>query len=152
MKYAVEPLTDSLIEELRPFWNEQYEELSNVKGVIRLDPDIDQLKMLHDSNTLFIVTVRKENELIGYLFWLIFNHLHFTGVLHAIADLYHITKSERGNGAGKAMFEYAINFCSEKGVKRVLLGEKTEHAHSMLIESFGFKRTEQFYQLVLDND
>ena len=152
MKFAVEPLTDDLISELRPLWDEQYEELSNVKGVIRLNPDIEQLKMLDDVGTLVIITVRSEEKLIGYLFWLIFSHLHFTGVLHAIADLYHVTKAERGSGIGRNLFEYAINVCKERGVKRVLMGEKTEHNHSRLIESFGFEKTEQFYQLVLKND
>ena len=152
MKYALETFTDELVEELRPLWEEQYEELSNVKGVIKLDPDIDQFNMLQDSDVLKVITVRKDGKLIGYLFWLIFSYLHFKDVLHAIADLYTITKEERGNGAGRGLFEYAINFCKEQGVKRILLGEKTEHNHSELIESFGFMRTEQYYQLVITND
>ena len=63
MKYALETFTDELVEELRPLWAEQYEELSNVKGVIKLDPDIDQFNMLQDSDVLKVITVRKDGNL-----------------------------------------------------------------------------------------
>jgi L-amino acid N-acyltransferase YncA len=152
VKFAVEPLFPDLIEEVKPYIDDQYEELSNVKGVIKLDLDLEQFKLLEDSGVLKVVTARKDGVLIGYIVWLLFPHLHFKGVLHAIADLYHITKSERGKGTGREMFEYGINFCKESGAKRILMGEKTHHKHSKLLESFGFEMTEQFYQLVMEND
>jgi L-amino acid N-acyltransferase YncA len=149
VKFAVEPLFPDLIEEVKPLWDEQYEELSNVKGLIPLDPDIEQFQAIEDEDILTVVTVRKEGKLVGYFFLLIYPSLHFKGVLTASADLYHVTKDERGSGIGKALFEYAINICKDKDVKRMLVGEKTESPHSKLIESFGFTRIEQFYHKVL---
>ena len=152
MKFAVEKLFPDLIHEFVPYVSDQYEELSNVKGQIPLDLDIDQFRLLEESGILRMITARNEGKLIGYVVWLIFPHLHFKGVSHAMADLYHVAKSERGKGTGRAMFEYAINYCKGSGVRRILMGEKIAHPHSKLLESFGFEMTEHFYQLVVEND
>jgi L-amino acid N-acyltransferase YncA len=151
VKFAVEPLFPDLIEEIKPYVDDQYEELSNVKGQIPYELDLDQFKMLEDTGALKVVTAR-DGKLVGYVIWLLFPHLHFKGVLHAAADLYHVTKSERGKGTGRAMFEYSINFCKEIGVRRILMGEKMKYKHSKLLESFGFELTEQFYQLVIGQE
>lgn len=147
---AVESLFDGLVEEIQPLWQEQYDEISGYKpDVIRLAPDYVRLRKLEDAGSFVAITCRNHGDLIGYFFWIIMPHLHYRETLTAQGDVYFIRKDFRAMGAGRKMFEFALRACKERKVKRVILGCKVEHDHGPLLESFGFKHFENFYDLIL---
>lgn len=147
---AIEPLFPDLVKEIQPLWREQYEEISGCDpDVIVLDPDYVRLREMEKIGAFVPITCRVDGELIGYFFWLITPHLHYRKSLTAQDDVYYIQPLHRNLGAGRKMFEFAMQVCRDRKVKRVLLSCKVSHDHGQLIEAFGFKHFENLYELIL---
>jgi len=147
---AVEPMFPDLVIEMQDLWQEQYEELCEHGDVIPLKPDYVRLKKLEKEGYTRWITCRDRNGvLVGYFFWIIMPHLHYRETLTAQADVYFVTKPARSKGAGCKLFDYAINVCRELGVVRIIIGCKIQHDHGSMIEAFGLKHFENFYDLIL---
>jgi GNAT superfamily N-acetyltransferase len=69
------------------------------------------------------------------------HNLSHLGAPSAIVEDVVVAPSLQGNGIGKAMMQFALGLCRDKGCYKLMLSSnaKREHAHAFY-ESLGFER------------
>ena len=81
------------------------------------------------------------DEIVGTFALLVMHNLGHLGAPSAIVEDVVVVPSLQGNGIGKAMMQFALGLCRDKGCYKLMLSSnaKREHAHAFY-ESLGFKR------------
>ena len=146
--YQVEEYADC-IEEIVPHLQAHYDELSVTKNGYPLDPNWELYSKLGREGTLKVVTCRKDEELIGYIFFLLHYNLHYRTMLVAMEDLYYLKKEERKGRTGIRLFKYAEEYLKSLGVNRVILGTKVHQDNSRLFEYLGYTFFEKLHSKML---
>jgi len=139
---------ESCIEEIKPYYNEHYNELSVTKEYA-LDPDYESYSNLARMELLKVITCRKNSVLIGYIYFILSKNLHYKTMLIASEDLYYLTKSERKGRVGIDMFKYAETYLRSIGVNRVMFSTKVHLDNSRLLEYLGYSFIEKMYSKLL---
>jgi GNAT superfamily N-acetyltransferase len=95
-------------------------------------------------------TAREDNgNLVGYISFLISDHLRYKSWKYAQSDVYFVDQSTRGQGIGRQLFEEAEAWLKSLGVKSVIIQEKVKNPHEQLFTSLGFTLLEKLYEKVL---
>jgi GNAT superfamily N-acetyltransferase len=81
------------------------------------------------------------DEIVGTFALLVMHNLSHLGAPSAIVEDVVVAPSLQGNGIGKAMMQFALGLCRDKGCYKLMLSSyaKREHAHAFY-ESLGFER------------
>lgn len=97
-RFALEPCSFELIEELIPLLHVHYKTVAHYQD-IALDPDYDGYLKLHELGMLRIFTAREETgSLIGYAIFFVRPNLHYRKSLQAVQDVLFIHPEKRGFG------------------------------------------------------
>jgi GNAT superfamily N-acetyltransferase len=145
--YQEEKYSDC-IEELKRLYPEHYEELSVTK-TIPLEPAYDVYLQLENNGVLKAVTCRKDNELIGYILFIVTPHLHYKSCLTAVEDIYFLKKEHRKGRIGIKLFQFAEEYLKSLHVNRVIFGTKVHLDNSKLFEYLGYSFFEKLYSKLL---
>ena len=145
--YQVEKFSDC-IEEIKPHLQEHYEELSVTK-TFPLDPDWDAYKKTEEENRVFVVTCRKDGELVGYIIYFIVYNIHYRTMIMAVEDIYYLAKAERKGRVGIKLFKFAEQALKAIGVNRVVYGTKIHLDNSKLFEYLGYTIFEKLYSKMI---
>jgi len=146
--YQVERWND-VQPELEPFAEIHWQEIALNHNEVPLDMDWDRYKELDNSGVLHLVTVRSEEEIIGYHISIINGHLHYKSTLHAFVDLYFVAKEHRNGRVGLKMFQFTEKKLKELGVKKIITGTKTHFNHTRLFEYLEYSNTEIVFTKLL---
>ena len=102
-----------------------------------------------DSNN-HILSLKKENELVGTLQLSFLDNLTFSGSRRAQIEGVRIKKNYRGTGLGKIFLKEAISLAKEGGAKIVQLTTNKERKEThYFYEALGFKGTHTGFKLYL---
>ncbi len=134
--------------ELAPILPAHYEELCVTKD-FSLEPDFAAYDRLHKAGFLRAVTCRSNEELVGYIIFIIQPHLHFCSCITAFEDLYYVKKEHRKGRTGIRLFQYAEKVLKEAGVKRIIMHTKVHMDNSRLFEYLGYKNTDKLFSKLL---
>ncbi|HWH60178.1 MAG TPA: GNAT family N-acetyltransferase [Terriglobales bacterium] len=110
-------------------------------------PDIDteRYKQLSDLGILFILTVRCDVKLVGYLVALLMPHLHYKSAgTMALIDLYYVRPDYR-SGTGTRMFMRFESEMRKCGVVQLLGSCKVHLDHSKLFQAMGWQHTDHTF-------
>lgn len=138
-------LLDNIIDEMIPLTEQHYNEIDHYlqRNKCSLDPDYDKYFLIEESGGLQIVTAREDdNRLIGYVFYLVDTHAHYSGVTFGYCDILFVDPGYRNSGVASEMLLYA-----EKniGCDYMTLSEKPGHEFPRLISSLNYELLETTY-------
>jgi len=136
------------IDEFEKLFPEHYEELCVTKE-FSYEPDYEAYKRMAQAGMLRCITCRNDEQLIGYIIFIVTPHLHYKSCMTAIEDLYFVTKSFRKGRVGIMLFKYAEKVLKERGVKRIVMHTKVHLDNSKLFEYLGYKMTDKVFSKML---
>jgi GNAT superfamily N-acetyltransferase len=136
------------IESLKGILPEHYDELCVTKD-FPLMPDYEAYGRLHVAKMLRCITVREDNELIGYAIFIVYPHLHYRTCLTAFEDIYFLKKEYRKGRLGLRMFQFAEQVLKDEGVDRIVMHTKIHMDNSSLFEYLGYKMTDKLYTKII---
>ena len=114
-------LRDGLDDLARAHWRE----VGVHQDEIPYAPDYEKFQELEDAGMFRILSVRKDDLLIGYSGFMIQPHLHYKTKLHALNDVIYVDKAERGYPGIRLILE-AENKLIAMGIRRILYHSKTD--------------------------
>jgi GNAT superfamily N-acetyltransferase len=138
----------AFVEELKELFPLHYEELCVTKD-FPLAPDYDAYKRLAEAGMLRCITVRADDEVIGYAIFIIQPHLHYMTCKTAFEDIYYIRPDYRKGRIGIRLFKYAEEVLKGIGVNRIIMHTKIHMDNSKLFEYLGYKWTDKLYTKIL---
>ena len=145
--YQSEKFGDFL-EEMKPILEFHYEELC-VNKKFPLNPDYSRYLKLQEIDLLSCTTCRLDNELIGYIIFFIYPHIHYMDCLIAYEDVYYVKKEHRQGRVGLKLFTESEKILKDRGVNRTILSCKTHQDHTKLFEHLGYKFYEKHFTKML---
>lgn len=146
---AEDPAT--FIEELKLIIPEHYDELCVTKD-FPLMPDYEAFGRLYVAGMLRCMTVREDNQLIGYAIFLVQPHLHYKTCKTAFEDMYFLKKEYRKGRVGIRLFQFAEDVLKKDGVNRVIMHTKIHLDNSRLFEYLGYRLTDKLYTKILSTE
>lgn len=138
----------AFVEEMKTLFPLHYDELCVTKD-FPLTPDYDAYKRLADAGMLRCVTVRADEEMIGYAIFIVQPHLHYMTCKTAFEDIYYIRPDFRKGRVGIRLFKYAEEVLQRIGVNRIIMHTKIHMDNSKLFEYLGYKLTDKIYTKIL---
>lgn len=138
----------AFVEEMQVLFPLHYEELCVTKD-FPLAPDYAAYKRLADMGMLRCITVRADEEIIGYAIFFIQPHLHYMTCKTAFEDLYYIRPDYRKGRVGIRLFKYAEEVLKGIGVNRIIMHTKIHMDNSKLFEYLGYKWTDKLFTKIL---
>jgi len=138
----------AFVEELEKLFPLNYEELCVTKD-FPLAPDYDAYRRLAEAGMLRCITVRADEEVVGYAIFIIQPHLHYRTCKTAFEDIYFIRKEYRKGKIGIRLFQYAEQVLRGIGVQRIIMHTKVHLDHSRLFEYLGYKWTDKLFTKIL---
>lgn len=138
----------AFVEEMKILFPLHYEELCVTKD-FPLTPDYDAYKRLADAGMLRCITVRADEEMIGYAIFIVQPHLHYMTCKTAFEDIYYIRPDFRKGRVGIRLFKYAEDVLQRIGVNRIIMHTKIHMDNSRLFEYLGYKLTDKIYTKIL---
>lgn len=138
----------AFVEEMKILFPLHYEELCVTKD-FPLAPDYDAYKRLADAGMLRCITVRADEEVIGYAIFIVQPHLHYMTCKTAFEDIYYIRPDFRKGRVGIRLFKYAEEVLKRIGVNRIIMHTKIHMDNSKLFEYLGYKWTDKLFTKIL---
>jgi GNAT superfamily N-acetyltransferase len=138
----------AFVKEMEVLFSLHYEELCVTKD-FPLIPDYDAYKKLADAGMLRCITVRADDEVIGYAIFIIQPHLHYMTCKTAFEDIYYIRPDFRKGRVGIRLFKYAEEVLKGIGVNRIIMHTKIHMDNSTLFEYLGYKLTDKLFTKIL---
>lgn len=132
------------VSEIERLFPEHYEELCVTKE-FPFEPDWDCYRFMAERGSLRVITVRADDELVGYMVFIVRPHLHYKSCLTASEDLYYLRKDMRQGRIGLRMFKYAEEALTRIGVQRIIIHTKVHLDNSRLLEYLGYKFTDKLF-------
>jgi len=137
------------IEALKGVLPEHYDELCVTKD-FPLMPDYEAYGRLHVAGMLRCITVREDNELIGYALFIVHPHLHFKSCITAFEDIYFLKKEHRKGRVGIRLFQFVEDVLKKEGVHRIIMHTKIHMDNTRLFEYLGYKLTDKLFTKILE--
>ena len=136
------------VDEFEKLFPEHYEELCVTKE-FPYEPDYEAYKRMATAGMLRCITCRNDEQLIGYIIFIIGPHLHYKSCLTASEDLYFVKKEFRKGRVGIMLFKYAEKVLKERGVQRIIMHTKVHLDNSRLFEYLEYKMTDKVFTKML---
>jgi GNAT superfamily N-acetyltransferase len=137
------------IEALKGVLPEHYDELCVTKD-FPLMPDYEAYGRLHVAGMLRCITVREDNELVGYALFIVHPHLHYKSCITAFEDIYFLKKEHRKGRVGIRLFQFAEDVLKKEGVHRIIMHTKIHMDNTRLFEYLGYKLTDKLFTKILE--
>jgi GNAT superfamily N-acetyltransferase len=137
------------IEALKGVLPEHYDELCVTKD-FPLMPDYEAYGRLHVAGMLRCITVREDNELIGYALFIVHPHLHYKSCITAFEDIYFLKKEHRKGRVGIRLFQFVEDVLKREGVHRIIMHTKIHMDNTRLFEYLGYKLTDKLFTKILE--
>lgn len=105
---------------------------------------------MQDEGMLQLYTARIKEELVGFVMYLIYPHLHHRTHIVATCDTLAVRPKHRGKGIGRALMEYAEPLLKRHEVKSIIHQFRTCYTARPLFPKLGYKLIEYGYLKELD--
>lgn len=153
MKFAREPYSEKLVQEMRPLWDEHFREIS-MNQDIPLDPDLGAYSRMDKSGVLRIFTARVgagwESTLVGYNVFIVATNPHYKGSLQANQDILFLDPEVRKGLVGYKFLKWCDNELRKEKVQVVYHHIKADHNFGAMLERMGYRQTDLIYSKRLD--
>lgn len=144
MNYQIESIKD-LKNEIQPLFKKHWEEIALNQDKVKLNPDWDTYYKIQDIGMLTCFTAREDNNLVGYFFVIVNNHLHYADTSMAMCDLIYISPENRKGRVGTNLIKFAEKNLSESGVSVLYMNTKDHAPFDNLLIRLGYSLAERTY-------
>lgn len=142
---AIEDYNDVVVE-MKPLFEDHWEETETYTDKIKLSPDYDTYKLLNTAGGLHMVTARDpEGVLVGYLVSFLLNHHHYKDELCANNDIIYLDSKYRGTAVSSEMVMFAEEDLKDLGVTVFTISMKTKLPFDSLLEALDYSCVERVY-------
>jgi GNAT superfamily N-acetyltransferase len=125
--------------DIDPLLQLHWEEIAMDRDKIPLDPDWEAYEALERAGGLVILTVRVNEELIGYAFWYVRKHLHYKQTKWAYNDVIFLKKEHRKQGLGGHLIRVCEEVLKEMGVDKIQWHVKATNDWTKVLEKMGYQ-------------
>lgn len=134
-------------DEIMPLIKKHYDEFSIFKDLgFEFDPNRAQYRALEKSNILHIFTASQQGQIVGYVFYLLSEHMHCKGLKSAFMDLIYLPPELRGQGLGKKLIQYAESELKNRlGCHVVMAAVNSKFDFSPLVEKLSYAPMDKLY-------
>ncbi len=120
-----------------------YEEIALDKNQIPLNPDWESYQRMEDVGDLVCFTARDNAELIGYSFFFLKWHIHYSNTRFAHNDVLYVHPNYRkGTSIGKDLIKYSEAELKNYGIDKVIWHIKCDHDWSAIMLRMGYRKDE----------
>lgn len=142
--FQEESLVDCL-EEMKPLFENHWDEIALHKDKIKLNPDYDKYLLMDKLGMLHVMTARDDGKIVGYFISFIQPHMHYKDTVFAMNDILFIHPDYRKGSIGFKLFKKAEESLKGIGVDVVLIHAKVKNDFKPLMDKLGFNRAEYSY-------
>lgn len=115
MRFALEPYSEKLVQEMRPLWDMHHEEVPQLG--MKIDPDLTAYSTMQKVGALRIYTARVGPMLVGYQIFYVLRHPHRKYSLEANQDILFLETDVRMGMAGTKFIVWCDKELIKEGVK-----------------------------------
>lgn len=133
-------------EDAQPLLGQHWEEALGGEGFC---PDLSLYEVLEQVNALRIFTLRDEDELAGYVIFVINPSTHQAGRMLALCDGIYIRKKSRSVAAVRRLMAFSEACLRDDGVHEIRAHSNTGSSLGFLFQRFGYNLTETVHAKVL---
>jgi len=141
-RFAVEPLTDALWDELLPLMEQHYREIPQSRDV-PFNPHKELYMNSASCGTLRVITARDNGTLIGYASFVVMPHPH-TQVPQAVSDALYVVPSRRGV-VGVRLIDWCEQQLAREGVGALYVGASAATPLGSMLERMGYEMVDVVY-------
>lgn len=145
---AMEPMTDALIEELRPLHAAHWAETEGYRHGLEMKPAYETWKQLNAVGRYIVFTVRHEGALVGNCAIHLYESTH-TSTLAAKEDTLFIAPAHRVGRLGYRFTQYVIDRLTEIGAKELTVTAKVGTRSERFFEKLGMRFVAREYHCFL---
>ena len=127
-----------VIDEVDALLKLHYEELTQNKDRIKLDPRWDEYAALERIGQLMVYTSRADGALIGYAAFFLNRHLHYAGWLAAINDVIFLHPEHRKGSTGVRLIRFCEAQAKAAGAHELVFHVKPGTVMEKLITAMGY--------------
>lgn len=142
--FARESLSESLVNEMMPLWEDHYEEIALYKD-IPLQPDFGVYDAVEQAGNLRIYTARHEGELVGYEIVFVARHPHYATMKAANQDILFLAKDMRQGLIGYRFIKWCDERLEHEGIDVVFQHVKKSHNFGVMLERMGYVEHDIIY-------
>jgi GNAT superfamily N-acetyltransferase len=142
--YHVENFTE-VVEELKPFFPQHWEEIALNKDRIKLSIDWPKYEEAANNGVLFIATLRNDSILIGYFIAFLAYHMHYKDDLFAFTDIYYVAPEFRKGRTGIKLFQFVEQELKKLGVVKMTTATKLHADVGNIFKYLGWKEVERTF-------
>lgn len=140
---GVEPWSQ-VLPELQGLWKDHHQEIAHIQdGRMPLDVDLQSYAVLEQAGILHVVTVRVDEELVGYYVGTVMPHLHYRSTLVGQEDVHYLKPAFRRGWLGVKFIRAIEATLRERGVQYAVMRTKVYADHSALFARCGWVLTEK---------
>jgi ribosomal protein S18 acetylase RimI-like enzyme len=128
---------------------QHWKELALNQEKIPMDLDRERYETLEKAEMLFVLTVRDDEKIVGYLVAFPMSHPHYkSSGLFALTDMYWVAPEYR-HGIGTKLFIEFEQRMRKRGVVQIMTGCKRHQDHTALFEALGWTNSDLTFVKVL---
>lgn len=135
------------IDQLKRIIPLHYEELALNRDKVPLAPRWDVYAVQEARGELFFVALRDSGELAGYFIGFVAPGLHYETCLTCIQDIFYVKPDERGQAAGKILFDFVEAELKRRGVQRLITNSKNHFPAAWMFDRRGYEPIETIHSL-----
>ena len=137
---------DDVDEQWFAMFEKHYQEIAWKKDRIKLKPDYEKYKKMHDMGFIKIYTVRDEGQLLGYAIWFVMFNLHYSDTLKAMNDILYIDQAKRHGRLGINLIKYCETELKKLGAHTIGMHIKHSFDWGNMAERLGYEPVETLYE------
>lgn len=128
-------------------WVEHYKEFEPMHHFqMPMSPDIEMYEYLEKIGKLQILTIRKEDAMIGYCLLVNKRHPHYNTIC-GFEDSYYLKQNDRKGMAGVKLISLSIKQAKKNGAQRVYFFTKEFINVSKILEHQGMEKCDSVYSI-----
>ena len=141
---------ETFLPDSKPLFDVFYDEIAQNKDDIPAGFNTEFYKHLESRNRFKIYTIRDNDKLIGFSFWILFYHPHFKTSLTATSDLIFVLQEYRKGLFGYKFLKNSLNQIKKHNPQRILIGVKPNNDFGKILERLGASHFETVYSFKLE--
>lgn len=125
--------------------HKNWEDTGFGKYGLNLNPDWAAYEAMNNAGLLGVYTVRKNEDLVGYLVVVARSHPHYKDHVFASNDILFIDKDHRKGLVGYFLVKYVVEDLKKLGVSVLLFNTTIDKPYDPILNRLGFEPTEKLY-------
>lgn len=138
-------------DEVAPLWEAHNQEIASPGDRKLYAPDWVRFDEMAAAGKDHWVAARLGEQLVGYVFCIVTEHLHRMNTLSGFWDLYYLKPEHRHGWNGYKLIRAGRDSLWTRGVRKQYIGTKMWKDIGPILERLGFSEAERLYTVSLDN-